>query len=177
MAEAIGGEGNVILLRYMAGSESTEQREEGFLDEIKNYPDINVVSSDQRGGATTTTAKEKVDQLLQRHSDGLKAIFAVCESNANGALEALRSSGMNEKVTLIAFDPSDALIEGLKDGAVGGIVLQDPVEMGYQSVKTIVAAINGTEAEPYISTGEYVATPENMNQPEMQELLKPAIQE
>lgn len=177
MAEAIGEKGNVILLRYMAGSESTEKREEGFLDGIKEYPDINVVSSDQRGGDTTTTAKEKVDQLLQVHGEGLAGIFTVCESNANGALEALRSSGMNQRVKLIAFDPSDALIEALGDGSCSGIVLQDPVEMGYQSVITMVSAIDGQSTEAYISTGEYVATPENMTEPEMQKLLKPSIQE
>ncbi len=177
MAAAIGETGNVILLRYMAGSESTEKREEGFLDGLKDYPNINVVSSDQRGGDTTTTAKEKVDQLIQVHGDGLRGIFAVCESNANGALEALRSSGMNKSVTLIAFDPSDALIEGLRDGSVGGIVLQDPVQMGYQSVITIVQAIEGQQAEPYISTGEYVATAANMETSEMQKLLKPSIQD
>ena len=177
MANAIGETGNVILLRYMAGSESTEKREEGFLDGLKDYPNINVVSSDQRGGDTTTTAKEKVDQLLQVHRDGLRGIFAVCESNANGALEALRSSGMNKSVTLIAFDPSDALIEGLRDGSVGGIVLQDPVQMGYQSVITIVQTIEGQQAEPYISTGEYVATAANMDTSEIQKLLKPSIQD
>ncbi len=177
MAAAIGGKGNVILLRYMAGSESTEKREEGFLDGLKEYPDIKIVSSDQRGGDTTTTAKEKVDQLLQVHGEGLSGIFAVCESNANGALEALRSSGMNKKVTLIAFDPSDALIEALQDGSVGGIVLQDPVQMGYQSVITLVGAIQGEKAQPYISTGEYVATPTNMNDEQIQKLLKPSIQE
>jgi ribose transport system substrate-binding protein len=177
MAEAIGKKGNVILLRYMAGSESTEKREQGFLDGIKEFPEIKVVSSDQRGGDTTTTAKEKVDQLLQVHGAGLSGIFTVCESNANGALEALRSSGMNKQVKLIAFDPSDALIEALGDGSCSGIVLQDPVEMGYQSVRTMVDAINGQSAEPYISTGEYVATPDNMNDSDFQKLLKPSIQE
>lgn len=177
MARAIGEKGNVILLRYMAGSESTEKREEGFLDGMKEFPEIKVVSSDQEGGDTTTKAKQNVDQLLQVHGKGLAGIFTVCESNANGALEALRSSGMNDKVKLIAFDPSDALIEALGDGSCSGIVLQDPVEMGYQSVIALVGAINGTAVEPYISTGEYVATPENMNEPEIRELLKPSIQE
>lgn len=177
MASAIGEQGNVILLRYLAGSESTERREEGFLDGIKQFPGIKVVSSDQRGGDTTTTAKEKVDQLLQVHGESLAGIFTVCESNANGALEALRSSGMNKQVKLIAFDPSDALVEALGDGSCSGIVLQDPVQMGYQSVITLVEAIQGKSAEAYISTGEYVATPENMNEPDMQTLLKPSIQE
>lgn len=177
MAEAIGKEGNVILLRYIAGSESTEQREEGFLEALKAYDNIKVVSSDQRGGDTATSAKEKVDQLLQLFGDDLAGIFAVCEPNANGTLEALRNAGLNGKVKFIAFDPSDALIEGLKDGSCSGIVLQDPVEMGYRSVLTLVGHINGTPAEPFVSTGEYVATPDNFEDKRIQELLKPSIQE
>jgi ribose transport system substrate-binding protein len=177
MAKAIGEKGNVILLRYIAGSESTEQREQGFLDGLKMYPDINVVSSDQRGGDNATASKEKVGQLLQVYGDHLAGIFAVCEPNANGTLEALRNVGLNQKVKLIAFDPSDALIEALGDGSCGGIVLQDPVQMGYLSVKTVVEAIGGKSAEAYTSTGEYVATPENMQEEKYQTLLKPQIVE
>lgn len=177
MATAIGEKGNVILLRYIAGSESTEQREQGFLDGIKDYPNIKVVSSDQRGGDNTTSSKEKVDQLLQTYGDDLSGIFAVCEPNANGTLEALRNAGLNKKVKLIAFDPSDALTEALTDGSCSGIIIQDPVQMGYQAVKTMVGSINGEKAEAFISTGEYVATPENMNDEESLRLLKPSILE
>ncbi|MGI9471443.1 MAG: substrate-binding domain-containing protein [Rubripirellula sp.] len=177
MAAAIGEKGNVILLRYLAGSESTEQREQGFLDGLKDFPEIVVVSSDQRGGDNTTSSKEKVDQLLQVHGEELAGIFAVCEPNANGTLESLRNAGVNGKVKLIAFDPSDALIEALEDGSCSGIVLQDPVQMGYQAVKTLVAAIKGDQAPGFVSTGEYVATPENMNEEQFQKLLKPSILE
>lgn len=177
MAAAIGEKGNVILLRYMAGSESTERREKGFLDGIKEFADITVVSSDQQGGDTTTSAKAKVDQLLQIHGADLAGIFAVCEPNANGTLESLRNAGINKKVKLIGFDTSDALVEALEDGSCSGIVLQDPVQMGYQSVKTLVESINGKTAEAFTSTGEHVATPENMKTPEIQKLLKPEIAE
>lgn len=173
MAKAIGEKGNVILLRYIAGSESTEQREEGFLDGLKKYPNIKVVSSDQRGGDNTTDSKEKVDQLLQTHGKDLAGIFAVCEPNANGTLESLRNAGLNGKVKFIAFDPSDALIAGLKEGDCSGIVMQDPVQMGYLSVKTIVASLDGTKADAFQSTGEYIATSENINEERIQELLKP----
>ena len=177
MATAIGEKGNVILLRYIAGSESTEQREQGFLEGLKDYPNIKVVSSDQRGGDNTTSSKEKVDQLLQTYGDDLAGIFAVCEPNANGTLESLRNAGLNKKVKLIAFDPSDALTEALTDGSCSGIIIQDPVQMGYQAVKTMVGSINGEKAEAFISTGEYVATPENMNDEESLRLLKPSILE
>ena len=177
LASAIGEKGNVILLRYIAGSESTEQREEGFLDGLKKFPEIKVVSSDQRGGDNATSAKEKVDQLLQTHGDTLAGIFAVCEPNANGTLESLRNAGLNKKVKFIAFDTSDALIEALGDGSCQGIVLQDPVQMGYQSVKTLVASLGGEQAPEFTSTGEYVATPENMNEEKYKALLKPSIVE
>ena len=175
MAKAMNKEGNVILLRYLAGSESTEQRENGFLEGLEAYSNIKVVSSDQRGGDNATASKEKVDQLLQLFGEDLAGIFAVCEPNANGTLEALRNAGLDGKVKFIAFDPSDALIEALKDGSCSGIVLQDPVEMGYRSVLTLVDHINGKAAEPFISTGEYVATPSNIDETRIQELLKPSI--
>ena len=178
MAKAIGEKGNVILLRYLAGSESTEQREEGFLEAIAQYSDIEVVSSDQYGGDNATGAKEKVDQLLQLHGENLAGIFAVCEPNANGTLEAIRNAGLAGKVKFIAFDPSESLIAAMKEGHCQGIVLQDPVEMGYQSVLTIVSAIkDDAEAEAFQSTGEYLATPENMEDELYSRLLKPELLE
>ncbi len=173
MAKAIGEEGNVILLRYLAGSESTEQREEGFLDAISKYPNIKIVEKDQYAGDNATDAKEKVDQLLQLHGENLDGLFAVCEPNANGALEALKNAGLAGKVKFIGFDPSDALIEALGEGNCHGIVLQDPVEMGYQSVITLVNSINGETSKPFLSTGEYLATKENMNEETFKKLLKP----
>ena len=53
MAEKLGGKGNVILLRYNQGSDSTHQREEGFLKALEAFPDIKVISSDQYAGTTT----------------------------------------------------------------------------------------------------------------------------
>jgi ribose transport system substrate-binding protein len=177
MAKAIGEKGNVILLRYLAGSESTEQRENGFLDGLKKYPEIKVVSSDQFGGDNATSAKEKVDQLLQIHQKDLAGIFAVCEPNANGTLESLKNAGVDKQIKLIAFDPSDALIEALKNGSCAGIVLQDPVKMGYLSVKTLVAAIGGEKAEEFTSTGEFFASPANLTDERIQQLVKPPLQE
>jgi len=61
----------------------------------------------------------------------------------------------------------------MTDGKIHGIVLQDPVTMGYLGVKTIIAHLDGQPVEKRIVTGEHVATPENMNEPEMKKLLAP----
>jgi ribose transport system substrate-binding protein len=65
LAEILGGKGKVILLRYQEGSASTMNREQGFLDVLKEkYPDIEVVSSSQYGGATTESAYIASENLL-----------------------------------------------------------------------------------------------------------------
>lgn len=174
MAEALGGKGNVIVLRYNAGSESTEQREDGFLEMLaKEYPEIKVLSSDQYAGTTQEDSLTKATEILNKYKDQVNGIFAVCEPNAAGVLGALRETGLSGKVKFIAFDPSEDLIRAMEEGNCHGIVLQDPVTMGYQSVKAIVTKIRGGNVEKRIGTGEFVATPENMKTDQMSKLLSP----
>jgi ribose transport system substrate-binding protein len=169
-----GGSG-VVLLRYNPGSESTEQREKGFLETLaKEYTEIKVISSNQYAGTTPESALDKATDVLNKYQDRVTGIFAVCEPNANGMLGALDNTGLASKVKSIVFDPSPALIQGMANGKVHGIVLQDPVTMGYLGVKTMVAHLAGNDVEKRIVTGEYVATPENMNSRPMSKLLEPA---
>jgi ribose transport system substrate-binding protein len=177
LAEVLGDQGDVILMRYNAGSESTEQRERGFLEEIAKHPNVKVLSSDQYGGTSTKSAMDKGLQLLLRYQDEVDGVFAVCEPNCNGMLEALEQSGLASKVKFVAFDPSDRLIKGLESGKVHGIVLQDPVHMGYRAVKAAVAKLRGERVEPRIATGEYVATSDNMRTEQYQKLLHPQLAE
>ncbi len=175
MAEALKGKGNVILLRYTAGSKSTEQREEGFLDQLKKkHPGINVISSDQYAETKPEEALAKATQLLNKYKEEVNGIFAVCEPVAAGTLRALEETELQGKVHLIAFDPNEDLVNALGKGNCSGIVLQDPVKMGYNAVKAMIQHLNKEKVEKRIVTGEYVATPENMKSPEMDKLLHPA---
>ncbi|TWU14113.1 D-ribose-binding periplasmic protein precursor [Symmachiella macrocystis] len=174
LAESIGGKGNVILLRYKTGSESTEQREEGFLAKLKEaYPEVNVISSDQYAGVTPEEAFANATQILQRYEGQVNGIFAVCEPNGEGVRKAIEQLGLTGKVKFVGFDPNEPLIDGLSNDQVHGIVLQDPVKMGYEAVMSMMKHLQGEDVEKRIVTGEYVATPKNMNTEEMQRLLKP----
>ena len=174
LAESLEDKGNVILLRYNAGSESTEQREEGFLNELKErHSQIKVISSDEYAGTTPESSLDKATQVLTKHKNAVNGIFAVCDPNAVGVLKALEKVSLAGKVKFVAFDPNQELIQGMIDHKVHGIVLQDPVTMGYESIKRLAAHIKAETGEKRIATGEYVATPENMTTPEMDKLLKP----
>ncbi|EMI56003.1 ABC transporter substrate-binding protein [Rhodopirellula sallentina] len=174
MADSLGESGGkVICLRYQKGSDSTHQREEGFLDGIAKYPNIEVISSDQYSGTTTESAVNKAQALFNRFGDEVNGVFTACEPNAEGMLRAIRDRGLAGKVKLVAFDSSDSLRDAMDAGHVSAIVLQDPVRIGYLSVKTIVAAIRGESVEKTVDTGIFVATQKNQDEPEIARLLNP----
>ena len=179
LGKILGGKGKVIMLRYLEGSASTMNREQGFLDAIKEkYPDIEVVSSNQYGGTTTESAYTASENILApfRTSDGgltIDGIFCPNESTAFAMLRALQDSGLAGKVKYVGFDSSERLVQGLANGHIQGLVLQDPINMGYLGVKTLMAHLRGESVEKLIDTGSQVATPENMNDPKMKNLLEP----
>src|SRR3954452_22792483 len=107
----------VILMRYNPGSQSTEQREKGFLETLaKEFPQVKVISSDQYAGTTPEAALDKATDVLNKYQDRVTGIFAVCEPNASGLLGALENTGLTGKVKAIVFDPNRVLINGLVDG-------------------------------------------------------------
>jgi len=160
-------EPNLVLFRYQPGSESTEQREQGFLDQLekerKKGRTLNLISDDQYAGATVDTAKDKAGPLLQRLSkQGIDGIFAVNESATAGMLSALRGRPeIKERALLMGFDSSGPLRKALGDGEVIGSVVQNPFKMGYLGVWTLVQHLEGydvSEGGKTLYTGEVVLT-------------------
>lgn len=173
LGKRLAGKGNVILLRYNPGSESTEQREKGFLETIaQEFPEIKIIA-DEYGGVTENSALDKSQQLLLKFGTEVNGVFAVNESAATGMLRALEEAGLAGKTVYIGFDSSPRMVQALKDGKLQGMVLQDPVHMGYESVKTMTDYLSGNAVEKRISTGETVATQENMDEPRIHALLFP----
>jgi len=178
LAELLGGKGKVVMLRYEEGSASTMNREQGFLDAIGEFKDIAVVSSNQYGGATTESAYPASENLLAplRTAEGglsIDGIFCPNESTTFGMLRALQDSTLAGKVKFVGFDSSEKLIQALAAGEINGLVLQDPLNMGYLGVKTLVEHLRGAKVERRIDTGSAIATRENMEEPKMRQLLRP----
>ena len=174
----LGGKGKVILLRVLAGSTSTEQREAGFLETMaKDYPAIQILSSDQHAGATRETAYRTSQNLLNRFGREVTGIFAPNESSATGMLLAMKDAGLaGGRVTLVGFDTGAQTVAALKAGDLQGLVVQNPFRMGYLGVKTLVASLRGQKVERVIDTGCALVTRENMAEPAMADLLHPPLE-
>ncbi|HEX5966801.1 MAG TPA: substrate-binding domain-containing protein [Pyrinomonadaceae bacterium] len=176
LGQLLGGKGKVLVLRYAEGSASTSEREAGFLDQIKaKFPEIELISTDQYAGATRETAKRASENLLNRFGDQVQGIFTPNESSTAGMLSALEDIGKAGKVSFVGFDVSQKFIEALNAGSLHGIVVQNPFNMGYLGVKTMVDNLLGRSVEKKIDTGVMLVTKENMPSPEVQALLHPPL--
>jgi len=174
------GRGKFVLLRYAEGHDSTTKREEGVLDVLKTHPGIEVVSSNQYGGADVEGYYKKAEALLSRYkkpdgSLGIDGLFCSNESSTLAMVQVLRDNGWSGKVHVVGFDASPSLVTALGEGALDGLIVQDPVRMGYLGVKTIVAHIHGQPVEKAIDTGALLATRDNMNQPDVKDRLSPDL--
>lgn len=175
MIKSLGGDaakGRVLMLRYQEGSASTAQREQGFADEIVKAKGITFIDPKRYAGATRATAQEAAENLLASNTD-LQGVYCPNESSTFGMLLALRSRTLAGKITFVGFDSSEGLVQAMSAGEIDGLVVQNPMRMGYLGVKTALDHLRGTKAEKSIDTGCALVTKDNMSTPEMKELLAP----
>ncbi|MCH2101224.1 MAG: substrate-binding domain-containing protein [Planctomycetes bacterium] len=170
LGKLLDGKGKVIMMRYFEGSASTSKREVGFLETIaEDFPEIEVVSGNQFGGATSDECYQTAENLLINHQD-IDGIFCACEPTTFGMLRALQDSDLAGKVRFVGFDATDKLLDGLRAGEIDGLVLQDPFGMGELAVKRMVDHLDGKPVDKFVDTGVNVATQENVDTDEMRAL-------
>ncbi len=177
MGELLGGKGKVLLLRYQEGSASTTEREVGFLNRLKQkFPGITLISSDQYAGPTRDTGKRASENLLNRYGNQIQGVFCVNESSTHGMLLALQDIGKAGKIAFIGFDASQTFTDAIDAGQMHGLVVQNPLNMGYLGVMRMVDHLQGRPVEPRIDTGVWMITKENMKEPATAELLRPPVE-
>jgi ribose transport system substrate-binding protein len=177
LGQLLDGQGKVIMLRYGVGSASTEAREAGFLNLIaEQFPDIQLISTDQYGGPTRETAYQASQNLLNRFGRDVDGIFCPNEPTTIMMTRALRDIGRaGGQVKMVGFDAGTQSVADLKAGDVQGLVVQNPFHMGYLGVLTIMDHLQGKPVEKRIDTGVTLVTQSNMDQTEIQELRHPPL--
>lgn len=173
LGELIGGKGKVAIIGFMPGSASTMEREQGFQDEIRaKFPEVNIVAL-QFGMADRAKAMAVTENVLTAHPD-LAGLFADNESSSSGAVQALKSRGA-KNVRMVAFDASEQLLADLKSGVIDSLVVQNPFKMGYEATRAIGLALRGETPPAYVDSGATLVRAEDLEIPEIQELLFPDI--
>ncbi len=174
MVEILGGKGKVGVIGFMPGSAATVKRENGFLDVIKEAPEIEMIGL-QFNMADRAKAMAEAENLMTAHPD-LAGLFADNESSTDGTLRAVKQRGLAGKLKIVGFDASDELLAEMRAGAIDSIVVQDPFKMGYESTKALADALAGREPTRKVDSGAYLITPDNVDSPEMHQVLFPDIE-
>jgi ribose transport system substrate-binding protein len=171
MGERLNGKGKVAILGVKKGSVSTDEREQGFADRLKEkFPEIQVVQW-LYGDANASKSLSTAEDILTTHPD-LNGLFASNESSTVGAVRAIRQRDLGAKVVLIGFDATPDLVSNVRDSSIDSLVIQNPFKMGYEGVRTILDKLAGREPARHIDTGVSLLTRENVDTPEIQQLIK-----
>src|SRR5271165_7008119 len=167
-------EGDVALITAIPGVGSLDERAKGFKEEIAaKYPGLKLVADKVADGQATTGLNIMTDLLTA--NPNLRGVFATNLIMAQGAGQAIAENKVADKIKLVGFDSDDKLIKLLTDGTIVALVVQDPYRMGYDGIKTALAASKGAKVAANVDTGANLITKENMNTPRSQELLNPKV--
>lgn len=166
LAELIGSEGKIAIIGHSQTAKSGTDRRDGFVDWIKaNAPKIEIVDIQYADGdqlKSTDAAKA----ILAGHPD-LKAMYGTNEGAAIGVVNAVKELNMAGKLTVVGFDSGKAQIDAIKSGLMAGAITQNPVGIGYETVKAAVAAIKGEKVQKVIDTGFFWYDKTNMTDPKI----------
>ncbi|PJI84270.1 monosaccharide ABC transporter substrate-binding protein (CUT2 family) [Yoonia maricola] len=169
MAEFLGGEGTVAVVAHDQTSRTGIDRRDGFLNQMASaYPNIEVVTV-QYGAGDQLQSTEVAKAILTANPD-LDGMFGTNEGSAIGIVNAAREMG-TEGVTIIGYDSGKAQTDAIRDGLMAGAITQNPVGIGYETVKAAVAAMNGEDLPEVIDTGFYYYDQSNIDNPEIQAVL------
>ena len=167
-------EGDVVIITNTPGAGSLEQRRTGFLDEVKTkYPGLKVVADKYADGQATTGLNIMTDLITA--NPNIVGVFASNLIMAQGVGQAIAENKLGGKVAVIGFDSDDKTVGFLKNGAIAGLVVQDPYRMGYDGVKTALAVSKGESVPANVDTGANLVTKDNMSDPKIDALINPKV--
>ncbi|MCQ2379204.1 MAG: substrate-binding domain-containing protein [Victivallaceae bacterium] len=172
LAAAIGGHGQVLVIRFVQNSASTDARDAGFTDTIKkDYPGIEILSAQYTLG-TVEDARQKTIDLLERFPQ-TDAVFAVNHPSSVGAFKGIETQKLDGKIRFVAFDSDPILLDGVARGKVLAIIAQNPFEIGYQGVRQAARKLRGETIERSLPIPSMTVTRDNLE--EMKKLYPQAL--
>ncbi len=169
MAEKIGGKGKVAVVAHDQTSRTGIDRRDGFVNRIaEKYPDIEVVTV-QYGQGDHLKSTEVTKAILTANPD-LNGIFGTNEGSAIGVVNGVQELG-TEGLIIIGYDSGKAQKDAIKSGLMAGAITQNPVGIGYETVKAAVSALKGEEVPTLIDTGFYYYDASNIDDPKISAVL------
>jgi ribose transport system substrate-binding protein len=171
LADAIGHDGKVALVVHDQTSVTGQERRDGFVSYLEeNEPNIEIVDI-QYGGGDQAKSADLAKAIIAANPD-LKGIYGSNEGSAIGVVQAVKELGIDPaSLAVVGFDSGEAQMDAIRDGLMVGAITQNPVGIGYETVKAAVEAIEGKELPKTIDTGYFWYDVSNIDDEEIQAVL------
>ena len=170
MAEAIGGSGKVALVVHDQTSRTGMDRRDGFLERMASrYPNIQVLEV-QYGGGDHLRSAEIAKAVINANPD-LKGYYGSNEGSAIGVVNAINELGISGRIAVIGFDSGKAQLDAIRSGLMYGAVQQNPVGIGYETVRAAVRALRGETLPTIIDSGFVWADRSNLDSAEVKAVV------
>ena len=165
LAKAIGDKGKVYVSNIKPGISTTDQREEGFVAEMKNHPGIQILQT-QYNDDDANKAASQLQSVYARNPD-LAGVFGANLFSALGSANGVKQGGLSGKVKVVGFDAPTSVVGDIKSGLIDAVIAQHPAEIGYYGVISAYAHLTGQSIPVLIGTGFTEMDKSNIDQPDV----------
>jgi len=169
LAELIGDKGEVLALMNSPAANVAQQRLQGFQEEIAKHPGITFLGV-QYSNNQTAKAASIITSTVAAHPD-LAGVFTITTNNTEGAATGVREAQREGKIKIVGFDTSDPIVEAIRKGIVAADIVQYPYRIGQLAVEMMADTLNGKTVERQVHTPFVIATPANIDTPEVQKFI------
>lgn len=173
LLESINNEGEVIMLNFVQGASTANEREQGYDLVMAGQAKVKQLPTVYTEG-TTESAYKKAKEIIKQYPN-LKGIVGANQYMTEGICLAIEELGLSKKIKVVGFDSSNVIIEALEKGIIEAILVQKPFNMGYLGVKVAVDLFDGKKVEQDTDTGYKLITADTLYDTENQKLLYPII--
>jgi ribose transport system substrate-binding protein len=166
------GHGNVAIIEFQPGTMTDNQRKQGFVQGLTQYPGMHLVA-DQPDQSDASHALTVTNNILTAHPN-LNGIFGSNEPSVIGASQAVKQRHLSGKIVMVGWDAAPDEVAALQSGEISALIVQNPFRMGFDSVIAMTEHIRKGVSVSNEDTGVYVVTRQNMNQPQYKAILAPS---
>ncbi len=92
-----------------------------------------------------TKARENVRNAIRNHPN-LKVLAGIYSYNAPAIVDVVKELNKREALKVVAFDAEPLAVKEMSQGQIDAMIVQNPYQMGYQSVKLLKALITDDQA-------------------------------
>ena len=139
--DRVSGQLNVGIINYDISSANGQERERGAVDTFTQSGRAEVTAVINTL-AQASYAQEDTEALLREHPE-INVLLAFNEPTSVGAAQAVEELGLSELVFLVGFDSNVLTIDGLQEGSVDALIVQNPYAMGYLGVESAYKLLSG----------------------------------